>query len=321
MFTKETLIERQQLKTAVRHFFSQRNYLEVETPALVTMPGTETHLGYFETHWVDHKAKKHKKYLRSSPEIHLKKLLCQGMERIYEFATCFRNEGEHSNWHRPEFTMLEWYQKGITFSDFMNQTEDLFRHCHELTKSQIPLPKQIIRITVEEAFERWAHITLVDGDPELAQKAKAQGNLSVRDDDDFETAFFKILLDAVEPELAKLGMVFLYDYPESQAALAQVEKNKAKRFELYIDGIELCNAFLELSDWQVNLERIRETNQKRARLKKNVPDIDHDFIEQLKTPMGHCCGNALGFERLHAILFQRHSIAEVNLSSIVNDKQ
>ena len=303
------LVQRQKLKAALREFFADLDYQEVETPLLVPMPGTEVHLGYFKTQWVDHSLKSHRLYLRSSPELHLKKLLSQGMERIFEFALCFRNEGEYSSWHRPEFTMLEWYQKGVSFAGFMQQTEDLIRHCQQSLNSSLPLPQSFHKVTVAEAFANWVGFELVDNDPELAKKAIDKGCQSVRDDDDFETAFFKILLDHVEPELTKLGAVFFYDYPASQAALAEVEVGVAKRFELYLNGVELCNAFLELSDWQSNLSRLQQANQRRQQLNKDVPEIDEEFIESMKSPIGLCCGNALGFDRLLALLMGFENMA------------
>jgi len=294
---------RHSLKQSIRCFFAGLQYLEVDTPVLVRMPGTEIHLEYFASTWTDHQLQQHALYLRSSPELHMKRVLAAGEPRVFQFAPCFRNHGELGAWHNPEFTMLEWYQTGIGFTEFMTQTEELLRVSladmrqafGDLVKLQ--LPASIPRLSVSEAFAKFTGITLVDGDPALAAKGKQAGSPSVNLSDDFETAFFKLLLERVEPELAKLQAVFLYDYPPSMAALAKVEGGWAKRFELYIHGVELCNAFAELLSAADNRQRMEDANRRRAALGKAAMGIDEDFLKDLHKGLPPSCGNALGLER------------------------
>jgi elongation factor P--beta-lysine ligase len=113
----------------IRCFFDDKDFLEVHTPVLTKCPGAEVHLQYFETHWLDSKKTKHTQWLRSSPEIALKAKLIEGLTKIYEIGPCFRNHGELGLWHRPEFMMLEYYQAGISFSDFKKLTLDLINQC------------------------------------------------------------------------------------------------------------------------------------------------------------------------------------------------
>ena len=151
----------------------------------------------------------------------------------------------------------------------------------------------------------------MDLDPDLAKKARAKGNISCREDDDFETAFFKLMLDYVEPALSKKSAAILYDYPASQAALAKVENGRAKRFELYIDGIELSNAFLELTSYEENKKRIRDSQEQRRQLAKQEIYTDQEFLEAIKKGVPDCSGNALGFDRLLALAMGLKSIKEI----------
>lgn len=298
---------------SVRVFFKDRNFLEVSTPILVKSPGTEANLNYFESSWTSINGSQQKKYLRSSPEIHLKKLLSEGLEFIYEISHCFRNKGEFGPWHHPEFTLLEWYHSNISYEDFMEETLQLIRYLQVNLSIKFPeflvFPlDKITKLSVFEAFEIYSGISLVDQDRLLAKKGIEKGIISIRPDDDFETAFFKIMLEKIEPEFKKLGCVFLYDYPESQAALAKVFKGVAKRFELYLNGIEICNAFEELTSVEENKNRILDSNKKRREQKQPEIPIDQTFLQALEKGMAPCCGNALGIERLLAVLLGLNSL-------------
>lgn len=306
---------RQRLQKAIHDFFAARSFLSIDTPIAVRSPGTEVHLRYFASSWLDHGAEAHPLFLRSSPELHLKQALSQGLERVYHLGKCFRNGGELSPWHHPEFTMLEWYEAGISLSDFMKETEELLHSAAEALRATdagvwLP-PRTIPRVSVFEAFERWAGLKLIDGDPSLGAQAEARGFISIRASDSFEDAYFKILIDVIEPELKKLAAVILYDYPASQCALARIENGRAQRFELYLRGIELCNAFDELVDPALNRERIQESNRQRRDL--GLPEIpeDSDFYAALQQGLPSSCGNALGFDRLLALLLGETSLDRV----------
>lgn len=299
---------RNHLKYAIRHFFDKQGYTEVDTPIAVRCPGTEKYLDYFPTTWVDHKNCEHPLWLRSSPELHMKQIISFGGEKIYQIAPCFRNHGELSNWHHPEFTMLEWYEVGITYEGFIEQTIQLLRSTYSEMKEKVRcadldfLFKPVNRFTLKEAFSEFVDVDLFDNDPELAKKTRAAGVRSVNASDDFETAFFKTLLERIEPEFKRMQAVVLYDYPPSQAALAKVENGVARRFELYVHGVELSNGFYELVDAKENRLRVKETNEFRKSIGKSVPSEDEDFYLALERNIPSCAGNALGFDRWLALL-------------------
>ncbi|MEZ4742262.1 MAG: EF-P lysine aminoacylase EpmA [Bdellovibrionota bacterium] len=308
---------RSELKNIIRRFFIERSYCEVDTPIAVLTPGAEVHLNYFSSRWVDYQYNEYPFWLRSSPEIHMKQLLAQGFEKIFQLAVCFRNNGEYAKWHHPEFTMLEWYQTQIGYKQFIDLTEDLFYYAVEhfsvdghFTGGRL-LPQKFERITVTEAFAEFADIVLYDNDCDLAAKARSNGIHSVNATDDFETAFFKILIDRIEPGLKRLQASVLYDYPPSQASLAKIENGCAKRFEFYINGIELSNGFLELTNLQENKKRFNSVNEQRIQLNKEPIELDPNFIYALQRGIPDCCGNALGFDRLLALLLGHEGIDKV----------
>lgn len=236
----------------------------------------------------------------------MKQALCEGLGRVYQFAPSFRNT-ELTEWHHPEFIMLEWYESGISFDDFVSLTEEFLRYTakgplwrespvHEVLRKKLP------RLSVTEAFSRFAKIDLKDCDADLAVKACRAGVVSVNENDDFETAYFKVLIEKVEPALERLGAVVLCDYPPSQAALAVCDDGVAKRFEIYIGRVELCNGFLELLDGEENEKRFREGQKLRRDLGKEVVSEDVDFWKSLNSGLPQCCGVALGFDRWLALL-------------------
>ncbi len=310
---------RNALKAAIREFFNARNFLEVDTPILVPCPGSEVHLNYFASSWQDYHKREHQLWLRSSPELHMKQVLAREQCDIFQIAPCFRNGGEFSQWHHPEFLMLEWYQCSGNFLGFIEQSYELLRFtqeklasflpagCESLELGEGPLPK----LTVSEAFLQFAGLELHDGDPELARQAKSRGIHSVNLNDDFETAFFKILLEKIEPALEEIPVVALYGYPPSQAALAQVAGLSAERFEIYVSGIELCNGFHELLDLAENRQRFRLSNAARQALGKEVPREDPGFWQALESGLPDSCGNALGLDRWLALLLRETSLERV----------
>lgn len=300
---------RASLRRAIRGFFDGRAYLEVETPCLVRTPGTEVYLNYFQTAWESLAGEHEELYLRSSPELHMKQILASGARKIYQIGPCFRNRGEIGPWHHPEFSMLEWYRCEATYEDLMAETADLLRHCVSAMKragvaenAGPVIPATIPTFTLASAFSQFAGVELLDMDAGLAAQAKAAGVVSMRGDEDFDTAFFKILLEKIEPALAKFPVAILCDYPASQAALAVVSRGVAKRFEFFVHGIELSNAFLELPGRAANEARIQQSFAKRAEAGLPAVPQDSDFLEAMSVDIPQCAGNAMGFDRLLALL-------------------
>lgn len=306
----EALRFRAQVFRFLRDYFECYDFLEVETPLLVTCPGGEPYLRYFSTTWHDECGQRRRKFLRSSPELHMKQLLSQALPKIFQLGRCFRNGGEHSDWHHPEFTLLEWYEAETSFTKFIDFTTELLAELFR-QHGQRPLPK-LHKLSVYTAFAEFAGITLHDNDPQLARAALDKGCHSVQAEDDFHTAFFKVLLERIEPRLRELGNVVLYDYPPSQAALAKVADGRAQRFEVYLDGIEVCNAFEECVDAAENARRFMEFA--RLRREHGLPPVPRDtyFEAALQRGLPPACGNALGIDRVLALLR-----GESNLDRIV----
>jgi len=307
--------QRHYLKLSIREFFNGRGYLEVESPLVVITPGSEDHLRYFGTTWQDYQNLPHQLWLRSSPEIHMKQILAEGEDKIFQIAPCLRNHGEFSDWHHPEFSMLEWYEKNLSFSDFIEQIESFLKFTSErfaeLNSSKaLLIPKAIPRISVYEAFAS-AGIDLIDMDEELPRKARDANVLSVNEHDDFFSAYFKVLLEKIEPLLAKEQVAILYDYPPSQAALAEIEDGVAKRVEFYVRGIELSNGFKECLSAEENARRFAKTDSYRRSQGYETPDQDRLFFESLQQNLGPACGNALGLDRWLALLLHHNSIHQV----------
>jgi elongation factor P--(R)-beta-lysine ligase len=304
----ELLKARGKLKSATRDFFESKAYMEVDTPIVTRCPGAEVFLHYFDTSWTDHQGATHARYLRSSPELHMKRLVAEGLPKAFQVGPCFRNSGEMSEWHNPEFTMLEWYQVGQSYHAMIQETEVYLRETAEAMASITGInPSRILPIKFEwlsvyDAFKAHAGIILEDQDPELANKAIAAKVISVRPDDDFETAYFKTLIEKIEPVLQRLQGCVLMDYPPSQASLAVVENGRASRFEYYLGRVEMCNGFFELTGEQNNRDRIGEALRERVKQGNPAVPEDEDFYKSMAKFTAPCAGNALGFDRWLTLL-------------------
>ena len=259
------LEQRGRILNATRGFFAERGFAEVDTPALQVSPGLEPHLQAFHAELHDPlTGRTYSRYLHTSPEFAMKKLLAAGMPRIWQLAHVFRN-AERSATHHPEFAMLEWYRAGASYRDLMEECAALVRACQEAAGAEAltwcgraaDARGEWERITVAEAFQRCGLDLLATApDPErpdaglLAAAAKAAG-VDPHPGDDWETLFFRIFLDRIEPALGIGAPTILYDYPVSMAALSRRSPDDprlAERFEVYVCGLELANAFGELTD-------------------------------------------------------------------------
>ncbi|MBU1119053.1 EF-P lysine aminoacylase GenX [Patescibacteria group bacterium] len=309
---KEILKKRMQIQKSIRCFFDQKGFMEVETPKLVSLPGMEPNLTPFRTSLLRNK-KNHDAYLITSPEYHMKKILCSGMKKIWQMCPVFRNAEEKSPYHNPEFTMIEWYITGGNYKSMADFTEELVLY---ISQGFAKLQKPFEHITCREAFLAYTglHLEELYQDKDTFIK-KAQGigyAVTVRD----ETAdiFYKIFLKDIEPHLGKKKPTFLFDYPAEFAALSKIKKDNplfCERFELYIDGIEIANAFSELTYPKEQKERLQKERQERKELGKEVYDVDTGFIDALEYGMPKSSGIALGFDRLVMVLTGTKSISEV----------
>ena len=297
----------------IRSFFSSRDFVEWQTPQLVVSPGLEVHLQGFVTHYVDARGGSRRCYLPTSPEFSLKKALCAGMERMYEICRCFRNGGESGPLHQCEFTMLEWYRAYADYRAIMDDVEELGLYVQQELHSsdhsvfrgrEINWRPPWPRISLQEAFNRYCGISLVRGmeDVEYFQEEARRllGNCSL-EEQDFDSLFHRLFLTFIEPSLGLEKPEILYDYPISMAALAAKKPGApafAERFELFVAGVEIANAFTELNDPVEQEQRFQESlEEKRKRGYPEVP-IDRQFLEELSCGMPPSAGIALGVERL-----------------------
>jgi lysyl-tRNA synthetase class 2 len=300
---------------ATRAFFTGRGYVEIETPYAVPAPGEEVHLRAFRTEREHPDGRLQSLWLHTSPEFAMKKLLVAGAGPIFQLARAWRN-GEGSDLHAPEFTMLEWYRPGADMGSLIDETTAYLRAvlppvvtCRGVTTDL----SRIERLTVADAFARYVGVdvlaTACDA-PALA----AEAGTPLRENESWEDLFFRLLLGRVEPLLGRSHPTFLTHWPAAQAALARrdpADPRVAERFELFVCGIELANAFVELTD--ANEQRARFEADRARRHAAFGPDwpLDEDFLAALAYGMPACAGLALGFDRLAMIASGADSIAQV----------
>lgn len=278
----------------VRGFFAQRGVMEVETPVLGRHGVTDINIDSISANPSPVGAHPSDGWLQTSPEYHMKRMLAAGSGSIYQVARVFR-DGEFGRRHNPEFSLLEWYRPGFTDTDLMAEVSELV--CGWLGCES---PRTL---SYRDAFIRYAGI-----DPFLADDVELSGLCGqwmessqltelTRDD------YLDLLMSCqVEPALAGLGPVFVTGYPESQAALARVSERdglrQAHRFELYVEGVELCNGYWELTDPHEQRRRFIADNRARCKAGKPEMPVDHAFLAALESGVPDCSGVALGLDRL-----------------------
>ena len=285
---QQTLIERARIITKIRAFFSANSYLEVETPQRIPANAPEVHIDQVASgDWV----------LHTSPEIAMKRLLAAGYEKIFQLCRVWRGD-ERGGRHLPEFTMLEWYQNGVDYNVLMEECEALLLDIEPsgvitYHGKRIKLDPPWERLTVAEAFDKYASQTLLHS---------LENN-----------CFEEILNEEVEPNLGIDTPTFLTEYPAELAALARTKQNNpsvAERFELYINGMELANAFSELSDPVEQRRRFEVDERARRAAGKPARELPEPFLSELET-MPDCAGIALGVDRLVMLITGAEKIDDV----------
>jgi lysyl-tRNA synthetase class 2 len=290
---RKNLIIRAQVIQALRNFFIDNDYLEVETPIRITAPAPEAHIDAVESgNW----------FLQTSPEICMKRLLAAGFPRIFQICKCFR-QGERGRLHLPEMTLLEWYRADSNYQDMMNECESLFTAvAREMGSKEdmliyqgnkISLTPPCPRISVSAAFDKFGSISL---------KAALE-----------QDQFDEIMATEIQPNLGQTQPNFLYDYPASSGALARLKPQDpryAERFELYIGGLEICNAFSELTDPVEQRTRFESEQEHRLKSGKPIHPMPHKFLGALKD-MPEASGNALGIDRLVMLFTDSRKIDDV----------
>ena len=284
----QALAERGAIFTRIRRFFEEKGYLEVETPFRIPAPAPEAQIDAIPADgW----------FLQTSPELCMKRMLTAGYERIFQICRCWR-EGERGSRHLSEFTMLEWYRANADYLFLMDETEALIRAAAVGTlvsyrglSIDLSLPWE--RITVAEAFRLHAGASVED---------------ALRDG-----TFDELMVERIEPKLGITRPTFIYDYPASCSALARLKKNDpsvAERFELYIGGLEIANAFSELIDPVEQRSRFEAEAAERASQGKVTYPMPEKFLAAL-AGMPEAAGIALGLDRLAMVLLDAESIDQV----------
>jgi elongation factor P--(R)-beta-lysine ligase len=297
---------------AVRAWFDEQGFTEVETGILQLSPGNETHLHAPRTELTGADGARAIRYLRTSPEFAAKKLLAAGEQKIFEFARVFRDR-ERGDLHLPEFTMLEWYRANAGYDAVMADSIVVIAHAAQATgigrfsfRNQVADPfAEPELLTVAAAFERFAGIDLLGtvaegkGDRD-ALAAAASARVRISDDDNWSDIFSKVLVEHVEPKLGQGRLTVLYEYPVPEAALARAKASDprvAERFEIYACGVELANGFGELTDAREQRHRFTlAMDEKQRRYGERYP-LDEDFLDAVAM-MPEASGVALGFDRL-----------------------
>jgi len=311
--TADALRFRAKCLNAVRRFFDERGYVEVDTPLMSRDIVVDA---YLDPLVVPHAHAGTDFYLQTSPEFGMKRLLCGGLRAIYQLSHVFRNAERGTN-HNPEFTMVEWYRTGDEYLAQMQVVEDLLHAVGQLTAAPRGFPRPFVRTTYRQAFER-----CLDFNPFQIEMRDLRNVATERDivpppslnPEDRDGWLNLLLACCVEPHLGRDVPEFLYDYPASQSALARTKHTPdpvAERFELYCDGIELCNGYHELLD----ASELRRRNETQLALRRaeglSFLPTESRLLEAMEHGLPACAGVALGFDRLVMVLGGYSAIDQV----------
>jgi lysyl-tRNA synthetase class 2 len=326
------LAARGRITAAARRFFETRGFVEVEAAILQLSPGNEAHLHAFATELNAPDGTGSRLYLHTSPEFACKKLLAAGERKIFDFARVFRNR-ERGALHHPEFTLLEWYRTQEPYEALMADCAALLAEAAQATgarrltfRDRIATPvAEPERMTVAAAFGRFAGIDLLatvsaeETDRAALAAAAGAAGIRVATDDTWADIFSRVLVERVEPNLGIGRPTILYEYPVAEAALARpaaADPRVAERFELYACGVELANAFGELTDPAEQRRRFEAEMAEKARLHGERYPLDEDFLAALNS-MPAASGIALGFDRLVMLLTGAPRIEQVMWTPVV----
>lgn len=307
---QQIAVERQRITQAIRSFFVERDFLEVDVPCLVKSPGMEPNLDPFLLELAEEN-KTHTASLITSPEYSMKKLLGNGLRAIFSLPHVFRNGEFFDETHNPEFTLLEWYRQGFDYHACMKETEELIHFIGKQFGKEFPKFK---KISMQELFLEKTGLDLaVVGKAEMIAFCD-KNSMNYSESDSESDLFYRIFITKIEPNLGN-DPIFVYNYPKHQAALARLTQDKlfGERFELYINGIEICNGFTELVDSIEQKKRFIEESLERKNMGKYVFPIDEALISLLSSVANPTYGNALGVDRLHMVLTGRTDIRDVLL--------
>ncbi len=303
--TLDNLRLRAKVLKKIRTFFENLSVLEVETPLIGSSTATDPYIQSFETR-LDLSGTSVGRFLQTSPEFPMKRLLCAGSGSIYQICKAFRN-GEISAKHNPEFTILEWYQVGYTHIELMKEVAEFLRWILDCPPAQW--------LTYKELFNIYFGINPHTCDIQQLQDISQKYHLSLANTETNKDVWLDLLLThIIEPELGLNEPIFIYNYPASQAALAKIRKEEdyqvGERFEVYYKSIELANGYHELGDPEEQLQRFNQDNIVRKRQGLPIIPIDHYFLDALGN-LPECAGVALGIDRLVCLAANTMNIQDV----------
>jgi lysyl-tRNA synthetase class 2 len=313
------------MAAALREWFGAQGFVEVEPAALQFSPGNETHLHGFSTELIAGDGARAPAYLHTSPEFAMKKLLAAGETRIFALPRVFRNR-ERTALHAPEFTMLEWYRVGEGLDALMRDCSAVVRVAAEAAaatqfrfrgREADPFAEPE-RLSVREAFLRHAGVDVLNSDRNGVAAACARNGMRVAPDDSWSDLFSRLLSEKVEPHLGLGRPTLLTEYPASEAALARLspsDPRTAERFELYACGVELANAFGELTDPDEQRRRFQEDMALKSQIYGESYPIDEDFLNCLPY-INEAGGAALGFDRLAMLACGAETIEDVQWTPV-----
>ncbi|BCA96678.1 elongation factor P--(R)-beta-lysine ligase [Legionella antarctica] len=297
----ELLRLRAQFLASIREFFTQRAYLEVETPVMAKHGVTDVYLSNIKATFRD-KAY----YLQTSPEYHMKRLLAAGSGPIFQLARVFRDD-ELGRWHNPEFTLLEWYQLDIDHHALMDEVDFFLQ--------TIIQAEPMLRKTYQEVFLESCDVEPFTVSVEQLQQVLVQYNLDnilSAQEQDKDQYLFLLMSHVVEPFLGKKrAPVAVYNFPPSQASLAKISGGVAERFEVYYQGVELANGFHELTEVEVQAKRFAQDLQLRKQQGLAPVTADQYLLRALEQGLPYCSGVALGIDRLLALALQQPAISSI----------
>lgn len=317
---------------ALRGFFDDKGFTEVDTPVLQVCPVMDTHIHAFRTD-LKNLDLSHRKvmYLQTSPEFDMKKLLVAGMEKIYQICPVFRN-AEGSVLHSPEFTLLEWYRAGADYRTLMDDSVDILRNVAE----KLGIQNYTYKGKASDPFKEWQRISVCDAFMEFTKidlalylddrsgfsDAIAALDVRVTAEDSWDDLFHAVMAEKIEPHLGVGVPTILYDYPVSMAALSRRKSDDprfAERFELYICGVELANAYSELTDATEQRARYKTEMALKQKLYGETYPPDEEFFAALEHGLPESTGIALGIDRLVMLSVGADNINDVLWAPVQTD--
>lgn len=300
--SKKNLLKRAEILQNIRHFFQQRDVLEVETPFLSHYTVTNPHVHSLACPYPSSNGQIF--YLQTSPEYHMKRLLSAEMGSIFQICKSFRLD-EQGRLHNPEFTMMEWYRIGFDHHALMDEIDDLLQTILHCEKAE--------RYTYQEIFEKYLQLDPLTATVEQLKEYAEQNDLNDPGlEDNIDDWLMLLFSHFIEPHIDKV--TFVYSFPASQATLSRINKDDPRvcdRFEVYARGMELANGFYELANAKEQRERFEAEVIDRQQFGSATLEIDENFIAALEHGLPDCAGVALGVDRLLMLALDAESIEEV----------